>query len=141
MPVPTWWILCNVHFGLPLQFLAVLFLVIAYVSSRKLFLMCWIPACWQGGLPCSLQLHDPYSDSWVYGWCCLQEGGPILRIRSNTGINIAVSCSHIPLLKFPCANFALTASCKPLHSRDSFPEGRLDMCVSRKGLSSLSCLQ
>ena len=144
VPVPTWWILCNVHFGLPLQFLAmwvILLLVIAYVSSRTLFLMCWIPAYWHGRLPCSLQLHDPYSHCWVYWWCCLQEGGPVLHIRSNTGINIAVSCSHIPLLTFPCAKFALTAYCKPLHSRDSFPEGRLDMYVSRKGLSSLSCLQ
>lgn len=78
--VPTWRILRNVHFGLPLWFLAVLvilFLVIAYVSSRMLFLMCWIPACWHGGLPCSLELHDPYSHSWVYWWCCLQEGGPV----------------------------------------------------------------
>lgn len=144
VPEPTWQILCNVHFGLPLQFLAALvifFLAIAYVSSRMLFLMRWIPACRHGGLPCFLQLHNPYGHSWVYWWHCLQDGGPVLNIRSNTGINTAVSCSHIPLLTFPCAKFALRGYCKPLHSRDSFPEGRLDMYVSRKGPSSLNCLQ
>lgn len=96
VPVPMWQILCNVHFGLPLQFLAmlvILFLVTAYVSSRMLFLMCWITVCWQGGLAHSLQLQDPCSHSWVYWWHCLQEGVPVLRIRSNTGINTVVSFS------------------------------------------------
>lgn len=71
----------------------------------------------------------------------MQEGGPLIHIRKNAGINMAVSHSRIPLLTIPCAKFALTASSKPLNSSNSFPEGRLDLYVTRKGCSSLSCFK
>lgn len=75
------------------------------------------------------------------GGTALQEGVPFIHIRKNTGINIAISCSHIHLLTIPCAKFALAACSKLLNSSSSFPEGTLDMYVSRKGFSSLNCLK
>lgn len=75
------------------------------------------------------------------GGAACRQVAQFLRIRRKPEIKIAVSCSRIALLTFPCAKFALTAYCKPLHSLDYFPEGRMEMCISRKGLSSLSCLQ
>lgn len=135
---------CNVHFGLPLRLLAmpaILFLVIAYVQGHCFWCVGYLPVSGHGGLPCSLQLHNPYSHSWVSRWHCLQEGGPLIHIRKNTRINTEVSRSRILLLTISCTKFALIAYSKPLNSSNSFPEGRLDLYVSRNGFSSLSCLK
>ena len=75
------------------------------------------------------------------GWHCLQDGGPILHSRSSMRINIVVPSSHISLLTFPCAKFALRAHCNHLCSHASFPEGGLDLNAFRKGHTSPSCLQ
>lgn len=135
---------CNVHFGLPLWLLAmpaILFLVIAYVQGHCFWCVGYLPVSGHGGLPCSLQLHNPYSHSWVSRWHCLQEGGPLIHIRKNTRINTEVSHSRILLLTISCTKFALIAYSKPLNSSNSFPEGRLELYVSRKGFSNLSCLK
>lgn len=77
-------------------------LSVAYVCSKKLFLVCWTVACSHGGLPCSLLLPDPFNHPWVYQWQCLLEGGTIC-IRRKMGIHTVVSFSYIYfLLKFPC---------------------------------------
>lgn len=106
---------CNVHSGLPLRLLAmpaILFLVIAYVQGHCFWCVGYLPVSGHGGLPCSLQLHNPYSHSWVSRWHCLQEGGPLINIRKNTRINTEVSRSSILLLTISCTKFALIAYSK-----------------------------
>lgn len=140
---PTGRILCNVHFGLSLQLLAmlgILLLVTAYVQGHCFWCVGYLPADMEA-------CHDPHSHTaqtvtaGFPGGTALQEGVPFIHIRENTGIKITVSCPHIPLVTIPSAKFALAAYSKLLNSCNSFPEGTRDTYVSRKGFSSLSCLK
>lgn len=62
VPVPTGRILCNVHFGLSLQFLAVLgilFLVIAYVQGHCFWCVGYLPADMEAR--CALYSHTAHT--------------------------------------------------------------------------------
>lgn len=112
--------------------LGILFLLIAYVQGHCFWCVGYLPADMDSCRVLYSHTIHTVTPGFLGASVC-----PFIHIRKNTVITIAVSSSTDNSI----CKVTLTAYTIPLNSSNSFPEGRLDIFVSRKGFPSLSCLK